>query len=36
MLSGFTAFHVTISLVASVAGFIVLYGFLTSQRLDKR
>jgi hypothetical protein len=31
----FTLFHVTISLVGIVSGFVVIYGFLTSERFDR-
>jgi hypothetical protein len=34
MLTAITLFHVAISLVAIVAGFVVLFGLLTSKRLD--
>jgi hypothetical protein len=34
-LAAFTLFHVVISLVAIAAGFVVAYGFLTSQRHDR-
>jgi len=34
MLSVFTAFHVILSLVGIVAGFVVLFGLLRSKRLD--
>src|SRR4051794_6631052 len=34
MLAAYTLFHVLISLVAIVAGFVVVLGMLTSRRLD--
>src|SRR5260370_36865482 len=34
ILSAFTAFHVVISLIGIVAGFVVLYGLLTAKRFD--
>ena len=34
ILSAFTFFHVVISLVGIVSGFVVIYGLLTSKRLD--
>jgi hypothetical protein len=34
MLSAFTAFHVILSLIGIVAGFVVAYGMLTARRLD--
>lgn len=33
-LQAYTIFHVVISLIAILAGFIVLYGWLTARRLD--
>jgi uncharacterized protein YggT (Ycf19 family) len=33
-LAAFTLFHVAISLAGIVSGFVVLYGLLTSQRMD--
>jgi hypothetical protein len=33
MLTAFTIFHVALSLIGIAAGFVVLYGFLTSNRL---
>lgn len=35
ILTAYTILHVVISLVAIAAGFVVLYGLLTSQRLDR-
>jgi len=34
VLSAFTFFHVVISLVAIASGFVIVYGLLTSKRLD--
>ncbi|MGD0298149.1 MAG: hypothetical protein ABSE86_13630 [Bryobacteraceae bacterium] len=34
ILSAFTFFHVVISLVAIASGFVIVYGLLTSKRLD--
>jgi hypothetical protein len=34
-LESFTLFHVLISLVGIVSGSVVMYGFLTNQRLDR-
>lgn len=34
ILSAFTFFHVALSLVAIVSGFVVVYGLLTSKRMD--
>jgi hypothetical protein len=34
VLSAFTAFHVILSLIGIVAGFVVAYGMLTARRLD--
>jgi hypothetical protein len=35
LLNAFTLFHVLISLIAIVAGFIVLFGMIASRRLDR-
>ena len=35
LLSAFTLFHVILSLVGIFAGFIVVYGFLSSRRIDR-
>lgn len=35
ILTAFTIFHVLLSLIGIASGFVVLYGFLTSQRLDR-
>jgi hypothetical protein len=34
ILTGFTVFHVLLSLAGIIAGFVVLYGLLASKRLD--
>ena len=34
LLSAYTVFHVLISLVAIVSGFVVVFGLLTARRLD--
>jgi hypothetical protein len=34
MLAAFTVFHVLLSLIGIASGFVVVYGFLTSNRLD--
>jgi hypothetical protein len=34
LLRAFTAFHVTLSLIGIVTGFVVVYGMLTARRLD--
>ena len=34
ILAAYTLLHVAISLIAIVAGFVVLYGMLTARRLD--
>ena len=34
ILSTFTMFHVVLSLIGIGSGFVVLYGLLTSKRLD--
>jgi hypothetical protein len=34
ILSAFTAFHVVLSLIGIVSGFVVVYGLLVSKRLD--